>query len=116
MTSTLGSARETPAHGHVKLVPSIRKRFSLPPDPKADTVLLVPLDGEVGEIPGAALMESNMLNRRLGIARKYSGPKRDSKPLLRASMRDPAPSTTTDCAIPCTFKTTVRSRVVLTPM
>src|SRR5689334_13305223 len=71
MTSTLGSAREIPAHGHVKLVPSMRNRFSLPPDPKAETVLTVPLDGEVGDTPGAALIESNMLNRREGIARRY---------------------------------------------
>src|SRR5205814_3911717 len=27
-SSTLGSARATPEHGHVKLVPSIRNRFS----------------------------------------------------------------------------------------
>ena len=67
MTSTLGSARETPAHGHVKLVPSIRNRFSLTPEPKADTVLTVPLDGDVGETPGAALIMSNMLKRRVGI-------------------------------------------------
>jgi len=43
MTSTLGSARETPAHGQVKFVPSMRNRFSLPPDPNADTVFTVPL-------------------------------------------------------------------------
>ena len=49
MTSTLGSARDTPAHGQVKFVPSMRNRFSFPPDPNADTVLFVPLDGEVPE-------------------------------------------------------------------
>src|SRR6476660_10467495 len=103
MTSTLGSARETPAQGQVKFVPSMRKRFSLPPEPNAETVLTVPLDGEVGETPGAALIESNMLNRRDGIARRYSGPKRVSTPLPRASMRDPDPSTTTDSAIPASF-------------
>ncbi len=67
MTSTLGSARETPEHGHVKLVPSIRNRFSLTPEPKAVTVLTVPLDGDVGDTPGAALIMSNMLKRRVGI-------------------------------------------------
>jgi hypothetical protein len=41
---------------------------------------------------------------------------RDSIPLLLASIRDPHPSTTTDWAMPCTFKTTVRSSVVLAPM
>jgi hypothetical protein len=45
----------------VKLVPSIRNRFSLPPDPKADTVFTVPLDGDVADRPGAALIASNML-------------------------------------------------------
>src|SRR6187200_3714549 len=116
MTSTLGSARETPAHGHVKFVPSIRNRFSLPPDPKADTVLTVPLEGDVGEMPGAARIESNMLNRREGIVPRYSGPMRVSKPLVRTSIRDPGPSTTTDSAMPATFNTAVLWRVVPAPM
>jgi hypothetical protein len=34
----------------------------LPPEPSADTVLTVLLAGEVGDTPGAALIESNMLN------------------------------------------------------
>jgi hypothetical protein len=32
-----------------------------------EMVLFLPLDGAVGEIPGAALMNSNMLFRRVGI-------------------------------------------------
>src|SRR6267142_5713912 len=116
MTSTLGSARETPAHGQVKLVPSIRNRFSLPPEPNADTVFTVPLDGEVGDTPGAALIASNILNRRVGIARRYSGPNRVSNPVLRASMREPDPSTVIDSATPASFKTAVRSSVAPAPM
>ena len=67
MTSTLGSARETPEQGQVKLVPSIRNAFSFTPDPNEDTVLTVPLDGDVGDMPGALRIASNMLNRRVGI-------------------------------------------------
>src|SRR5215510_3398660 len=108
MTSTPGSARETPEHGHVKLVPSMRKRFSFTPDPKVDTVLLTPLAGDVGETPGAALIMSNMLKRRVGIVRRYSCPKRVSNPLLQASMRE-VPCTTTVSATPASPRTTVRS-------
>ncbi len=43
MKSTPGSARATPLHGQVKLVPSIRNWFSLVPEPNADTVVAVPL-------------------------------------------------------------------------
>jgi hypothetical protein len=75
----------------------LRPVFSLTPDPKADTVLTVPLVGEVGDTPGAALIKSNMLNRRAGIVLTYSCPKQVSNPLLRASMREP-PSTTTGSA------------------
>ena len=50
----------------------------------------VPLDGEVGEIAGAALMKSNMLARRVGIVLRSSGPKRVPNPGSRASMREPA--------------------------
>ena len=64
MKSTPGSVRATPLHGQVKFVPSTRNWFSLVPDPNADTVVTVPLDGEVGEIPGAALIKSNMPARR----------------------------------------------------
>src|SRR5919201_6521820 len=100
MTSTLGSARDTPMQGHVKFVPSMRNRFSLPPEPNTDTVLTVPLDGEVGDTPGAALIKSNMLYRRVGTTPRDSGPNRVSSPLLRASMREPAPWTTIDSATP----------------
>ena len=82
-----------PLHGQVKFVPSIRNWFSLVPEPNAETVVTVPLDGEVGETPGAALIESNMLDRRVGIDGRSSGPKRVLNPLSRASMREPAPST-----------------------
>ena len=116
MTSTLGSARDTPAHGHVKFVPSMRNRFSLPPDPKADTVLTVPLVGDVGDTPGAARIESNMLKRRVGMVLRYSGPMRVSMPLLRTSTRDPDPSTTTDSATPARASTAVLSSVVPVPM
>src|SRR5688572_31768121 len=107
MTSTPGSAREMPWQGHVKFVPSIRNAFSLTPDPKADTVLTAPLDGDVGDTPGAALIMSNMLKRRVGIALRYSCPKRVSKPLLRASMRE-VPSTTTVSATPARDRKSTR--------
>src|SRR5262249_25488 len=116
MTSTLGSARDTPAHGHVKFVPSMRKRFSLPPDPNADTVVTVPLDGDVGDTPGAARIASNMLNRRDGIALRDSGPKRVSKPAAPPARREPIPWPPTGSPEPATFKTTVRSSVAPTPI
>ena len=75
MKSTPGSERATPLHGQVKFVPSMRNWFSLVPEPNADTVVVVPLAGEVGEIPGAALIKSNMLDRRVGIVLRSSGPK-----------------------------------------
>src|SRR4030095_13992125 len=117
MKSTPGSAAPPPLHGHVKLVPSIRNRFSLVPEPNAETragdaAALIdwsePLDADVGDTPGAALMKSIALKRRVGIAWKSSAVKRVSNPLLRASMREPAPWTTTDSATPATFKTIVR--------
>src|SRR3990172_4526061 len=107
MKSTIGSDRATPLHGQVKFVPSMRNVFSLVPDPNADTVLTVPLDGDVGEIPGLALMKSNMVDRRVGIARRSSRPTRVPNPGSRASMREPAPSTTTDSASPASFRTAV---------
>src|SRR5438445_7004947 len=116
MTSTLGSARDTPWQGQVKFVPSTRNRFSLTPEPKADTVLTVPLAGEVGDTPGAARIKSNMLYRRVGIALRYSGPKRVSKPLSLASVREPDAWTTIDSATPATFNTTVLSRVAPAPI
>jgi hypothetical protein len=42
----------------VKFVPSIRNWFSLVPEPNAETVVVEPLDGDVAEIPGAALIRS----------------------------------------------------------
>src|SRR5919204_5607191 len=108
MTSTLGSARDTPWQGQVKFVPSMRNRFSLPPEPSADMVLTEPLDGEVGDTPGAALIKSNMLYRRVGITARDSGPNRVSSPLLRTSIREADPWTTIDSATPAGFKITVR--------
>jgi hypothetical protein len=35
-------------------------------DPNIDTVLDVPLDGDVGDTPGVLLIKSNMLYRRVG--------------------------------------------------
>src|SRR5712671_6629850 len=108
MKSMPGSDRATPLQGQVKFVPSIRNWFSFVPDPNAEMVVTVPLDGEVGDTPGAALIASNMLDRRVGMAASASGPNRVPIPGLRASMREPAASTTIDSAIPATFSTTVR--------
>src|SRR5215470_17653334 len=118
MTSTSGSARDTPWQGQVKFVPSIRNMFSLTPAPKADTVLKLglPLDGDVGDTPGVARIQSNMLYRRVGIALIYSVPKCVSNPLSLASSREPDPGTIIDSVNPFTFNSTVRSRVVLAPM
>src|SRR4029450_5316842 len=113
MKSTPGSAAPPPLQGQVKVVPSIRNRFSLVPEPNAETLAgeaaaLIdwsePLDAEVGDTPGAALMKSIVLKRRVGIARKSSAVKRVANPLLLASRRDPEPSTTTDSATPATSK------------
>src|SRR5262245_10454532 len=100
MTSMPGSERATPLHGQVKFVPSMRNWFSLTLEPSADTLVadrlvVVPLAGEVGEIPGAALIKSNMLSRPVGIVLRSSEPNLLSSPLPRASIRDPA-STVTD--------------------
>src|SRR5437762_3127054 len=78
MKSTPGSDRASPLHGHVKFVPSIRKVFSLVPEPNAEILLVDTLPGDVGDTPGAALTKSNILNRRVGIALRSSGPKRVS--------------------------------------
>src|SRR4029434_7919461 len=109
MKSTPASARATPLHGQVKLVPSIRNWFSLVPEPKDDTVVVVPpelgpLEGDVGEIPGAMRMKSNMLARVLGVAARSSGPNRVPNPGFRASMRDPFPCTTIDSSRPATLR------------
>ena len=63
-----GSARAMPVPGAVKFVPSMRNWFSFVADPNADTVVLVPLPGDVAEIPGAILRKSDMPVRRVGIA------------------------------------------------
>jgi hypothetical protein len=47
--------------------------YSLIPEPNAETWLPVPA-GRVGDIPGADLMRSNMLDRRRGVFRRYSFP------------------------------------------
>src|SRR5262245_8138187 len=102
MKSTPASDRATPLHGQVVFVPSMRNWFSLVPEPNAETVVLdeepppEPPDGDVGETPGVARIASNMLARRVGILSRSSGPKRVANPGSRASMREPAPSTTTD--------------------
>src|SRR5215831_8999396 len=80
MMSTPGSATAPPLHGHVKFVPSMRNRFSFVAEPNVDTLLSVPLVGEVGDTPGAALTKSNMLYRRTGIALRSSDRKRVSNP------------------------------------
>src|SRR3954454_10651499 len=87
MKSTPGSARATPLHGQVKFVPSMRNWFSLVPEPNADTVVAVALDGDVGDTPGADLIASNMLDRRVGMVWRSSDPTRVLKPGPRASMR-----------------------------
>ena len=74
-------------------------------------VVWIPLDGEVGETPGAALMKSNMLARRVGIPSMSSEPKRVPNPGFRASMREPVPSTTTDSSTPASFSVAVLSIV-----
>ena len=66
-------------------------------------------------MPGAARMKSNMLDRRVGIVLRSSDPNRVANPGWRASMREPAPSTTTDSATPAIASTMVRSMVAPTP-
>src|SRR3954447_1933819 len=116
MKSTPGSARATPLAGEVKFVPSIRNVFSLAPEPNADTSEFPPVPGEVAEMPGAAAMKSNMLERRVGIALMVSGPKCVPNPLPRASRLDPRPSTTTDSVTLATLRTAVLSIVTPAPM
>ena len=111
MKSTPGSVRATPLHGQVVFMPSMRNWFSLVPEPNAEIVVAIPLDGEVGDTPGAALTKSNMLARRVGIASMSSEPKRVPNPGFRASMREPVPSTTTDSSTPASFSVAVLSMV-----
>src|SRR5215207_5131524 len=114
MNSIPGSDRATPLHGQVVLVPSIRNWFSLVPEPNAETVVavaLVPLEGEVGDTPGAARRKSNMLARRVGMALMSWYVNRVLNPGSRTSIRDPAPSTTIDSATPARFIWMVRGIV-----
>ncbi len=111
----LGSARETPWHGQVKFVPSMRNVFSFTADPNAETVLTVPLDGDVGEIPGAFFRKSNMLKRRVGVVAMSSASKRVWMPLCQLSVRAVA-STVMAVAMPDKFNTTVRSIRAPVPM
>ena len=74
-------------------------------------VVWIPLDGEVGETPGAALTKSNMLARRVGIPSMSSEPKRVPNPGFRASIREPVPSTTIDSSTPARFSVAVLSIV-----
>jgi len=67
-------------------------------------------------MPGAALIASNMLDRRAGMALSSSKPNRVAKPGFRASIRDPAPSTFTDWATPATFRTGANSMVPPAPI
>jgi hypothetical protein len=85
-------------------------------EPNAEMVLFLPLDGAVGEIPGAALMKSNMLFRRVGIPLTSSGPNRVPNPGSLASMREPAPSITIDSATPANCRTAVLSLVAPAPI
>src|SRR5688572_14451981 len=75
MKSTPGSVRPTPLHGHVVFMPSRRNWFSLVPEPNTEIVVAIPLDGEVGDTPGAALTKSHV-PRRVGVAAMSSEPKR----------------------------------------
>src|SRR6187549_3711626 len=104
MKSTPGSERATPLHGQVWFVPSSRNWFSFVPEPAADTVVVVPLDGDVGEMAGADRSMSNMLDRRVGIP-LTSPPNRVANPGSRVSSLDPCPSTTMDSE-PATLSTT----------
>src|SRR3954465_16002702 len=111
MKSTPGSDRASPLHGHVKFIPSIKNAFSLVPEPNTETLLLETLPGDVGDTPGATLMKSNMLNRRVGMDWRSSRSKRVSNPGLRPSIHEPEPPTTTDSRTPATWRTTIRSSV-----
>src|SRR6476620_173302 len=115
MKSIPGSDRAWPLHGQVKFVPSNRNWFSFVPEPNAEIEKTLPLDGDVGETPGAALIESNMLDRRTGIDGRVSGPKRVLNPLSRASSQ-PVPSTTSERVYPAGCRANVLSMVAPTAM
>src|SRR6476659_8500038 len=107
MTSTSGCGCGPPEHGHVKVVPSSRYRFSFTLEPKTETLGSAPLEAEVGDTPGVARMRSNMLKRRTGIAESDSCPNRVAKLVRCRSTIVPA-STEMDSAMVPTFKMTVR--------
>ena len=117
MKSTPGSALAAPFEGDVKSVPSIRKLFSFVLEPNAEIVLMVPLDGDVGEIPGAA---SDQV--------EHSGSSSwDRGEILGRRSESPHPGSVRPCArtcprlrrtdvMPASCRTTAMSVVVLTPM
>src|SRR5215467_10001930 len=120
MISTSGCGPAPPLHGHVKFEPSRRKTFSSTPAPKADTQLLFrleafPPEGEVGDIPGASLIQSKRLNRRTGIALISSEPKRIDNPVFRVSIVDTDAATSMDSVIVATRRVTSRGVFASTP-
>src|SRR5688572_15476859 len=108
MKSMPGSDLAVPLLGAVTFVPSIRNMFSLAAEPKTGASLVEVLTGEVGDAAGAVLIRSAGFAGRVGIVGGYAGPRRVSAALPRASMREPAPLATVDCARPPGVITTVR--------
>ncbi len=94
----------------------MRNVFSFVADPNADTVVVAPLAGEVGEMPGADLMKSTMLARRVGIASRSSSAKRVLKPGSRLSMRAAEASTTVVSTTLATSRRTMCSIVSPAPI
>ena len=74
------------------------------------------LEGEVADTPGAALIQSNMLARRVGTAFKSSALNRVPKPGSRASSREPAPVMTRDSATPASRSSIFLSIVAPPPI
>jgi len=77
------------AVGFTRVLIAREEPQSFVPDPNADIVVTVPLEGDVGEMPGARLMKSNIPDRRVGIDLRSSDPIRVPNPGSRASMREP---------------------------
>src|SRR5580765_8041179 len=111
MKSMPNSDRGTPLQGQVVGNPSRRNMFSFVPDPNADTVVTVLLDGDVGDIPGIMFSALNILFLREGIPRRTSGPRTVESPLSRASMRDAGAVASTDSATPASLIVTAASIV-----
>src|SRR5215510_13934020 len=107
--STSGWGPAPPLHGHVKFVPSRRKAFSSTPPPKTETQLLFPLEAEVADTPGVALMKSNMLYRRTGTAFICSESKRLDNPAFRVPSDDAGATILMDSVIVATRRITLRS-------